>query len=719
MKRMLINATQPEELRIAVTDGNDLYDLDIENIAEDRRKGNIYKGKVSRIEPSLGAAFIDYGAERHGFLPFKEIAPQYLPKNKKNNERISIKDCLTKDQEIIIQVEKEERGNKGAALTSVISLAGRFLVLMPNDSKASGISRRLNPAEREKLKATVAALNAPEEMGVIVRTAGEGKEPDELKWDLEYLLSVWDAITEANALKQAPFLIYKEDDIIIRTLRDYLKEDIEEIWIDTKEAFDQAHEFVERVMPDQIKMLNRYENTLPLFTRYQVESQIETAYQREVRLESGGAIVIDDTEALVAIDINSSKSTSGKDIEETARNTNLEACGEIARQFRLRDIGGLVVIDFIDMMRLENKRAVEEEMRKALINDRARVQVGRISRFGLLELSRQRLRSSLTERWTQDVNTLSTSVLRLVEEETSKPNTSEVRAIVSPDMSSLLLNERRIRLNDIEARSNIKVVVISDATRPDSRFEVLRIKDGKVVDPDKSRSSISAAEQFEKKSKTTSVKEKPAVKIMPSARPKKGIISKLVGILTSSKPKKSKVKSPPKNFKKNTKKAAPNNRNKANPPKNSNQKDFKSPSKSTKKSSPPKKPSNDKIKDVPAKAPRKLSRPKKDNEQKGNVVIKAPKETEDKNGNIEQKLPKKSSPKKETSKKVAPKKDSLKKELSEMPQSSIKESVTPRKLSRPKKEIIDKNIEDSKQIPKKKETSLIERASNDPRNKST
>ena len=315
--------------------------------------------------------------------------------------------------------------------------------------------------------------------------------------------------------------------------------------------------------------------------------------------------------------------------------------------------------------------------------------------------------------------TLSTSVLRLVEEETSKPNTSEVRAIVSPDMSSLLLNERRIRLNDIEARSNIKVVVISDATRPDSRFEVLRIKDGKVVDPDKSRSSISAAEQFEKKSKNILVKEKPAVKIMPTARPKKGIISRLVGILTSSKPKKSKVKSPPKNFKKNIKKASPNNRNKTNPPKKSNQKDLKSPSKSFKKSSPPKKSGNDKTKDTPIKAPRKLSRPKKDNEQKGNVVIKAPKETEDKNGNIEQKLPKKSPPKKEISKEVAPKKDSLKKKLSETPQSSIEESVTPRKLSRPKKEIIEKRVEDSKQIPEKKETSSIERASNDPRNKST
>ena len=537
MKRMLVNATQPEEVRIAITDGNDLFDLDIENVAEVRRKGNIYKGKVSRIEPSLGAAFIDFGADRHGFLPFKELAPQFLPKDRKGNERISIKDCLTKDQEIIVQVEKDERGNKGAALTTLISLAGRFLVLMPNNPKASGISRRLNPEQREMLKKKVSDLNAPEGMGVIVRTAGEGREQEDLNWDLSYLIKVWEAILEANAQKTAPFLIYKESDIIIRTLRDYLKEDINEIWIDTNEAYEQAEEFISSVMPEQLKILNKYENTLPLFTRYQIESQIETAYQREVRLSSGGAIVIDDTEALVAIDINSSQATQGKDIEETAVNTNLEASREIARQFKLRDIGGLVVIDFIDMMKLENKRAVEEEMRKALSVDRARVQIGRISRFGLMELSRQRMRSSLSERWTQDVNTLSTSVLRLLEEETSKSNTNEVRAVVSPDMSALLLNERRIRLNDIEARSGVKVVVISDATRPDSRFEVIRIKDGKVQDPDKSKSSISAAEQFEKKSKKTKrINEEAAVKLIPSAKPKKGMLSKIVNLFKAKSP---------------------------------------------------------------------------------------------------------------------------------------------------------------------------------------
>ena len=691
MKRMLINATQPEELRIAVTEGNTLFDLDIENIAEIRRKGNIYKGRVSRIEPSLGAAFVDFGAERHGFLPFKEIAPQFLPKNKKNNERFSIKDCLTKDQEIIVQVEKEERGSKGAALTTIISLAGRFLVLMPNNSRASGISRRLDPVEREKLKAKVEALNAPKEMGVIVRTAGEGKDPEELKWDLQYLLKVWDAITEANVLKKSPFLIYKEDDIIIRTLRDYLREDIEEIWIDTKEAFEQAEEFVERVMPDQLKMLNRYENTLPLFTRYQIESQIETAYQREVKLESGGSIVIDDTEALVAIDINSSQATSGKDIEETATNTNLEACREIARQFKLRDIGGLVVIDFIDMMKLENKRAVEDEMRKALSNDRARVQIGRISRFGLLELSRQRLRSSLSERWTQDVNTLSTSVLRLIEEETSKQNTSEVRAIVSPDMSSLLLNERRIRLNDIEARSNTKVVVISDATRPDSRFEVLRIKDGKVVDPDKSKSSLSAAEQFEKKKKKIFKKEEAAVNIKPSARPKKGIISKIVDMFSSKQPKKIKVKTPPKNFKrKNNRKTYPK---KASKNQNIKKRDF--GSKQNKKEV---KAKNTEIKQT--QKPKKLSRPKKD-EKSFSENRKDLKEKQiNKIKNLKEKELNKNDKTEETK------------------NISNKEDIKPKKLSRPKTEN-PLSTEEKNQSFENKKSNSNERASNDPRNNSS
>ena len=583
MKRMLINATQPEELRVAITEGNLLYDLDIENISEIRRKGNIYKGKVSRIEPSLGAAFVNYGAERHGFLPFKEISPQFYPEKQKRNSRLTVSDCLKKDQEILVQVEKDERGNKGAALTTNISLAGRYLVLMPNNPKAAGISRRLEGKERDKLKERIASLNVPESMGLIVRTAGEGKDLEDLKWDLEYLQRVWEGISEANTLKNSPILIFKESDIIIRALRDYLKEDIEEIWVDTEEAFEEASEFVERVMPDQSKILNKYENTLPLFTRYQIESQIETAYQREVKLTSGGSIVIDDAEALVAIDINSSQATSGKDIEETAVKTNIEACDEIGRQLRLRDIGGLVVIDFIDMMKLENKRAVEDAMREALSEDRARVQIGRISRFGLLELSRQRLRSSLKERWTQDINTLSTAVLRLLEEESSKEKTSEVRAIVSPDMSALLLNERRVRLNDIEARSNVKLVVISDATRPDSRFEVIRIKDGKVIDPEKNRSSISVADHFEKKTKKRNSEEKPLLNIKRSRRPKKSLFKKFLELFKSNKPKRKIQKTTTRNkqsrrqekrsFQKN--RARPDNKNRTNKTNDSKKGNFK------------------------------------------------------------------------------------------------------------------------------------------------
>ena len=670
---MLINATQPEELRVAITEGNLLYDLDIENISEIRRKGNIYKGKVSRIEPSLGAAFVNYGAERHGFLPFKEISPQFYPEKHNRNSRLSVSDCLKKDQEILVQVEKDERGNKGAALTTNISLAGRYLVLMPNNPKAAGISRRLEGRERDKLKERIASLNVPESMGLIVRTAGEGKDLEDLKWDLEYLQRVWEGISEANTLKNSPILIFKESDIIIRALRDYLKEDIEEIWVDTEEAFEEASEFVERVMPDQAKILNKYENTLPLFTRYQIESQIETAYQREVKLTSGGSIVIDDAEALVAIDINSSQATSGKDIEETAVKTNIEACEEIGRQLRLRDIGGLVVIDFIDMMKLENKRAVEDAMREALSEDRARVQIGRISRFGLLELSRQRLRSSLKERWTQDINTLSTAVLRLLEEESSKEKTSEVRAIVSPDMSALLLNERRVRLNDIEARSSVKLVVISDATRPDSRFEVIRIKDGKVIDPEKNRSSISVADHFEKKSKKKTSEEKPLLDIKRSRRPKKSLFKRILELFKSNKPKKKYQKSNkrPKNSKNQGKRPYQKNRNRFDGRNKSNS--FKS----------------------------------RDNKKTNSKPRKSQNSPDDKQHRDARK-PKSENAKTSKSKEITETRLSLEKE------NIVKNEVSPkpRKLSRPKKQ---KEVEVKKEVIEEKKT--IERAANDPRNK--
>ncbi len=685
MKRMLINATQPEELRVAMTRGDSLYDLDIENINEVRRKGNIYKGIVTRVEPSLGAAFINFGADRHGFLPFKEVAPQFYPKDEKG--RLSITDCLSKNQEIIVQVEKEERGNKGAALTTFVSLAGRFLVLMPNNPKAQGISRRLNPSERDTLKQKVSALNIPEEMGIIVRTAGEGKELTELEWDLDYLLKVWDANLEANLQKNGPFLIYKESDVIIRSLRDYVREDVDEVWIDTQEAYDQAIEFVDRVMPEQSNIIKRYENSLPLFTRYQIESQIETAYQREVKLESGGSIVIDDAEALVAIDINSSKATSGKDIEETATHTNLEAAREISRQLRLRDIGGLVVIDFIDMMNLENKRKVEDEMRNSLSADRARVQIGRISRFGLLELSRQRLRSSLKERWTQDINTLSTAVLRLIEEESSKENTGEVRAIVSPSMSALLLNERRIRLNDIEARANLKVTVIADPIRPDTRFEVVRLKDGEIIEEE---TSSHIQEQLEKDSISSPVarkEEKAAVNLMPSSRPKTGLISKLMNLFKSSKPK---GKKKPKNIKKRNPRKAQNKKHqpKQDARRNSNQK---------------RKPSNQKRDQVKSKttakkdsvneAPKKkISKPKKDNKPAAKKDSEAKLQADAAVGKV-----------KETNKES-------KSEIS-------KKAAKPVKLSRPKKVEEPKKVEKEESVLDQTQRAGDIRASNDPRNK--
>ena len=686
MKRMLINATQPEELRVAMTRGDSLYDLDIENINEVRRKGNIYKGIVTRVEPSLGAAFINFGADRHGFLPFKEVAPQFHPKDKKG--RLSISDCLSKNQEIIIQVEKEERGNKGAALTTFVSLAGRFLVLMPNNSKAQGISRRLNPSERDTLKQKVSALNIPEEMGIIVRTAGEGKELTELEWDLEYLLKVWDAILEANLQKNGPFLIYKESDVIIRSLRDYVREDVDEVWIDTQEAYDQAIEFADRVMPEQSNIIKRYENSLPLFTRYQIESQIETAYQREVKLESGGSIVIDDAEALVAIDINSSKATSGKDIEETATHTNLEAAREISRQLRLRDIGGLVVIDFIDMMNLENKRKVEDEMRNSLSADRARVQIGRISRFGLLELSRQRLRSSLKERWTQDINTLSTAVLRLIEEESSKENTGEVRAIVSPSMSALLLNERRIRLNDIEARANLKVTVIADPIRPDTRFEVVRLKDGEIIEEETSSHIQELLEKDSISSPVARKEEKAAVNLMPSSRPKTGLISKLMNLFKSNKPK---GKKKPKNIRKRNPRKAQNKKHqpKQDARRNSNQK---------------RRPSNQKKDQVKSKvmaknvsvneAPKKkISKPKKDNSSTTKKESYAEPHTDATIGKV---------------------KENKKEHKSEI----SKKASKPVKLSRPKKvEEPKKKFEKEESVGNKTQYSGDIRASNDPRNK--
>ncbi|HHK3131442.1 TPA: ribonuclease E [Pseudomonas aeruginosa] len=487
MKRMLINATQPEELRVALVDGQRLFDLDIESGAREQKKANIYKGRITRVEPSLEAAFVDFGAERHGFLPLKEISREYFKKSPEG--RINIKEVLSEGQEVIVQVEKEERGNKGAALTTFISLAGRYLVLMPNNPRAGGISRRIEGEERNELREALNDLNAPADMGLIVRTAGLGRSTEELQWDLDYLLQLWSAIKEASGERGAPFLIYQESNVIIRAIRDYLRQDIGEVLIDSIDAQEEALNFIRQVMPQYASKVKLYQDSVPLFNRFQIESQIETAFQREVKLPSGGSIVIDPTEALVSIDINSARATKGGDIEETALQTNLEAAEEIARQLRLRDIGGLIVIDFIDMTPAKNQRAVEERVREALEADRARVQVGRISRFGLLEMSRQRLRPSLGETSgivcprcngqgiIRDVESLSLAILRLIEEEALKDRTAEVRARVPFQVAAFLLNEKRNAITKIELRTRARIFILPDDHLETPHFEVQRLRD--------------------------------------------------------------------------------------------------------------------------------------------------------------------------------------------------------------------------------------------------
>lgn len=490
MKRMLINATQKEELRVALVDGQRLYDLDIENRTRIQKKANIYKAKITRIEPSLEAAFVNFGADRHGFLPLKEISKEYFSKQPSEiNGRINIKDVVKEGTDIIIQVDKEERGNKGAALTSMISLAGRYLVLMPNNPRAGGISRRIEGDERNDLREVLSDLNLPDGMGVIVRTAGVGRATEELQWDLDYLLKLWGSITNAAAEKEAPFLIYQESNVIIRAIRDYLRQDIGEVILDTQSSYDEAKSFVQQVMPQYEDRIILHEGSVPLFTHFQIESQIESAFQREVKLPSGGSVVIDPTEALISIDINSSRATRGADIEETAFLTNLEAADEIARQLRLRDMGGLAVIDFIDMLSQKNQREVENRMRSALEMDRARVQVGRISRFGLLEMSRQRLRPSLGETQAivcprcdgqgsiRDIESLALSILRILQEEANKHNSTEVRAIVPVSVASYLLNEKREVISNMENQSTTKLVIVPSTALETPHYEIQSVND--------------------------------------------------------------------------------------------------------------------------------------------------------------------------------------------------------------------------------------------------
>jgi ribonuclease E len=492
---MLVNATQREELRVAVVDGQKLYDLDIEIPSREQRKANIYKGRLTRIEPSLEAAFVDFGANRHGFLPLKEISPEYFLGGDKGG-RVNIRDVLKEGQEIVVQVEKDERGNKGAALTTYLSLAGRFLVLMPNNPKAGGVSRRIQGDDRDAVREAMDDLKVPDGMGAIVRTAGVGRSAEELQWDLDTLLQVWEAIKRSAVERPAPFLIYQESNAILRALRDHFSTDIGEILVDDEKTYEEAHQFMERVMPHNLKRLKFYDDPVPLFGRFQIESQIESAYSHVVELPSGGSIVIDHTEALLSIDINSARATKGEDIEATALQTNLEAAEEIARQLRIRDLGGLIVIDFIDMGPQKNQREVENRLRDAVKVDRARVQIGRISRFGLLEMSRQRLRPSLGESshivcprcqgWgaVRSIESLSLSILRLVGEEARKDRSAKIIAEVPVDVGTYLLNEKRAWIGEIEERDGVQIIVVPRESLESPRYEIRRVRDDALTAPE-------------------------------------------------------------------------------------------------------------------------------------------------------------------------------------------------------------------------------------------
>ncbi|MHB8253326.1 MAG: Rne/Rng family ribonuclease [Acidiferrobacter sp.] len=490
MKRMLFNATHSEELRVAIVDGQKLVDLDIESANYQQKKGNIYKARVTRVEPSLEAAFVDYGSERQGFLPLKEISRTYFSgqDNKTSQGQVRIKDVIREGQEIVVQIEKEERGNKGAALTSFISLAGRYLVLMPNNPKGGGISRRIEGEERAELRDIMAQLKLADDYSVIIRTAGIGKSVEELQWDLDYLVQLWEAINRASTERAAAFLIYQESSLVIRAIRDYLRSDIGEILIDNQDIYERALKFMQQVMPQNVGKLKLYEDEIPLFSRYQIEHQIESAFSREVRLESGGAIVFDHTEALVTIDVNSARATKGSDIEETALNTNLEAAEELARQLRIRDLGGLIVIDFIDMTPMRNQRAVETRLNEALKADRARVQVGRVSRFGLLEMSRQRLRPSLGESSSltcprcdgtghiRSVPSSALQILRFIQEEAMKENTAALHVHLPLTTATFLLNEKRHEISGIESRLGTPITIVPSIDLETPHYRIKRLK---------------------------------------------------------------------------------------------------------------------------------------------------------------------------------------------------------------------------------------------------
>ncbi len=505
MKRMLVNATQEEELRVALVDGQRIYDLAIEIPSREQKKANIYKGRITRVEASLEACFVDYGADRHGFLPLKEISREYF-KDGSNHGSRNIRDLVNEGQEIMVQVEKEERGNKGAALTTFISLAGRFLVLMPNSPRAGGVSRRIEGEDREQLREALDSVTLPEGMGAIVRTAGVGRSAEELQWDVNNLQEVWKAIQDA-ATRPAPFLIYQESKPVIRALRDYLADDVGEVLVDSPAVFAEGQDYMQRFMPNSLRKLKLYEDEVPLFTRFQIENQIESAHAHSLSLPSGGSIVIDQTEALVSIDINSARATRGSDIETTATNTNLEAADEIARQLRLRDIGGLIVIDFIDMESTKNQRAVEDRLRDAVKQDRARIQIGRISRFGLLELSRQRLRPSITEAThhacprcsgmgrIRSVESLALTLLRLIGEEARKDRTAKVIAQLPVDVATFLINEKREWLNEVETQTKAEIILVPNKYMETPAYEIRRVRDDEVSAEETRPNSYQLAQQ--------------------------------------------------------------------------------------------------------------------------------------------------------------------------------------------------------------------------------
>src|SRR5664279_4053191 len=522
MKRMLVNAVQQEELRVALVDGQKLYDLSIEIPSREQKKSNIYKARISRVEPSLEAAFVDYGAQRHGFLPLKEISREYF-RAQPQGARLNIRELVTEGQELLVQVEKEERGNKGAALTTFISLAGRFLVLMPNNPRAGGVSRRIEGEERDQMRDIMNQLVVPESMGAIVRTAGVGRTGPELQWDLDNLKTQWEAIAEAAQSRGAPFLVYQEGDAVTRALRDYLTDDIGEILVDDDGAFQKGLEYMQRFMPnDTQRRLKLYVDDIPLFTRYQIESQIESAYAHKVQLPSGGSLVIDYTEALVSIDINSARSTRGADIETTACNTNLEAAEEIARQLRIRDIGGLIVIDFIDMESTKNQRDVEDRLRDAMKMDRARIQIGRLSRFGLLEMSRQRLRPSLGESShvvcprcngigsIRSVESLALSILRLIGEDARKDRTSRIIVQVPVDVATYLINEKREWLRTVEDMAHVDIVLVPNPHIQTPEYSIRRLRDDEAALPEHNQVSYQMPAPPQIADPTLSADKKPA-----------------------------------------------------------------------------------------------------------------------------------------------------------------------------------------------------------------